>query len=290
MKLAVIIPAHCQPDILRLTLGSLLRTHVQHDLDIHVGFHFNYRDYCDDLSIFDDLRGVASVHLVHEIDWNAHAGDINRYSLMHSRHIMFLLQQIRYCTFDYVLLLDNDVLLHRDLAAEAPLPADLAGALFDNVPHARPSVRGNGTPFYTLPKIVPWYLLISRKLYEILIQQPWCLEPRDIEFNAGVYKDLCAQYNLEPGNLIFIDTFARVLHQVRHDPTWAFTLRLFDYARFDSGITHFRHSSFNYGRVSAPGSESRILEAYKHEFPSGVADLFDAFRAWNIGHLTKRPF
>lgn len=289
MKLAVIIPAHCQPDILRLTLGSLLRTHSRHDLDIHVGFHFNYRDYCDDLSIFDDLRGMASVHLVHEIDWNAHAGNINRYSLMHSQHIMFLLQQIRYCTFDYVLLLDNDVLLHRDLAAEAPLPADLAGALFDNVTCARPGVRGNGTPFYTLPKIMPWYLLISRKLYEALIHDPNCLAPMDVCRPDPLHRTLLDEYGLTSDSLIFIDTFAWILHCIRYDPRWAFTLRLFDYTRFDSGLTHFRHSSFNYGRVSAPGSESRILEAYKREFPKGVADLFDSFRAWHIGHcLTKR--
>jgi len=279
MKLAVVIPAHCHPDILRMTLGSLLRTFTAHDLDIHVGFHFNYQDYCKNTSIFQDLKGVASVHLVDEIDWRQYADNINRYSYMHARHIAFLFKQLRYCDFDYVLLLDDDVLIYQDFVSGLALQGcpDLVGTLFDDVSGVRHGTRGDGTRFCCLPKISPWHLLISRRLYDRIVDEPTVLYPKDIPPEFRRYSELTVIYQPpSPARLFFFDTFADVLHCCLHE--WHMQVRTFPSAVFAGWAKHFFFSSFNYGRIASPGRELEIRAAYAREFPDGIAKVFSDYR------------
>jgi hypothetical protein len=285
MKLAVVIPAHCHPDILRMTLGSLLRTFTSHDLDIHVGFHFNYRDYCPDTSIFQDLRGVANVHLVDEIDWRQHG--VLRYSVMHASHLIFLLKQIRYCDFDHVLLLDDDVLIHQDfvseLLVEGTLP-DLIGTLFDDSRTARAGERGDGACFFCLPKISPWHLLLSKRLYQHILANPVLVQPRFIRPGFPSYEALASRYALPLTNgtsderpLILLDTFAGVLQHCLFESD-DMHVRIIPTHTFKAWATHFFFSSFNYGRIAMPDSARQIQCAYKREFPNGIADIFSAYR------------
>jgi len=68
-KLAVFVAVHTYPEVAKLTIGSFLRAHQAYEIDLHLGCHSNYSDYCKDLGLFKDLRGLAQIHLVDEIDW-----------------------------------------------------------------------------------------------------------------------------------------------------------------------------------------------------------------------------
>ena len=96
MKICVVIAAHSPSVYTKLTIATLLRTvGKNHDLNIHVGVHSNLSDYTNDLSIFEELKGIAQIHLVDEIDWNLHNRNNYRYSLMHAKNIENILKNIK---------------------------------------------------------------------------------------------------------------------------------------------------------------------------------------------------
>lgn len=277
MKLAVVIPAHCHPDILRLTLGSLLQNSWCHDLDIHIGFHFNYSDYCSDIAIFDELQGVANLHFVEEIDWQLRHDDIARYSYMHARQIEFLFRQIRYHDFDYILLLDNDVFVKQDFVSALDLltsQPDLIGTLFDDLDRGREGVQPDGARVHYLPKISPWHVLISRRLYMKIIEDFSVLYPQVT--TADTRPDLQRIYNVTTNN-IFVDTLAEVLHRCRF--MWEMRIQTVPTAVFESWAHHFFFSSFNYGQITGQSREAEIRETYTREFPYGISTLLASWRA-----------
>ena len=170
MRLAVAVAVHCDPDVARLTLGSLVMQHAgAHELSIHVGIHSNWRDYTDDTSLFDDLRGMAQIHLVDEIDWLSPQWNSCwwRYSAMHARNIRNVLRHARHEAFDRLLLIDHDVLFRGDLASSFMAlgpDADLVAPLFDDRAVPVRVVHRHGPPAMWLPKVAAHHMLLSPRL------------------------------------------------------------------------------------------------------------------------------
>lgn len=279
MKIAVIIPTHCLPPVIKLTVGSLLKAHPAHDLNIHLGVHANYAHYCGDLSLFEDLRKLTHIHLVDEIDWMAYNDCVFRYSLMHAINVSNLLKQIKYYDFDYVLLLDNDVHVKADFITELTnrfQKADLIGAFFDGREGIIPfNLSGTGERQYMLPKIAVWHVLFSRRLYERIMKDPQIIFPREMrDSEDGKGRRLyLSKYEMAEDLPLFVDTFADVLHHCRH--VWDdMGLATVSYKEFEQWARHFFTSSFNYGWWAIKDKHgthvSEIVEIYNREFPKGL--------------------
>jgi hypothetical protein len=279
MKIAVIIPTHCLPPVIKLTVGSLLKAHPTHDLNIHLGVHTNYDHYSKDLSLFEDLRKVAHIHLVDEIDWVVYNAIVYRYSQMHATNIHNLLKQIKHYEFDHVLLLDNDVHVKADFITELTTrfpKADLIGSFFDGRDEIIPfNLSGTGEKQYMLPKIAVWHVLFSRRLYDRIMENPSIIYPREMRDDvAGTGRNAYLNIHKATENLpLFVDTFADVLHHCRH--VWKdMQVATVPYTEFDQWAHHFFTSSFNYGWWAIKDKHgthvSEIVEIYNREFPKGL--------------------
>ncbi len=173
MKICIIIPSHSPSVYTKLTIATLLRTvGKNHELNIHVGVHSNYEHYTTDLSLFEELKGIAQIHCVDEIDWYAHFDDNYRYSKMHCKNMENLFKNIRYYDFDYVVVLDNDMFIKADFISqltENTKDHDFIFDFYENVNQVRvintergPDGQYNQTTYFA-PKIAGWNMIISRK-------------------------------------------------------------------------------------------------------------------------------
>ncbi|CAB4130806.1 hypothetical protein UFOVP276_130 [uncultured Caudovirales phage] len=277
MKIAVIIPAHCSPSVLLLTVGTLLRTHSQHDLTIHVGVHKNYSDYCADLSLFEELKRIAHIHLVDEIDWAEHNANLNRYSLMHSKNLENLFSQVRYYAFDYLLILDQDLFIKADLISEIlnrHPQADMLGAFFDDIADDMVPFQhsGDGAKLQRIPRMTPWCLLLSRRLYLEVLKDLTILRPLEVHNQADIHS-ICGHYTSTSDLPIFADTLALVAHRCRY--SWGMKLGVEKVEKMEEWVHHFFAGSFNYGEWAirekyGPHVEG-ISDIYKKTFPNGIA-------------------
>ena len=276
-KIAVIIPAHTHSSVVKLTIGSLLRTvGKNHDLNIHVGLHSNYSDYTKDLTIFDDLRGIAQIHLVDEIDWiGKYNTCIFRYSIMHAKNLMNLMQHIKHYSFDYLLILDHDLMINSDFVSKHlnMFPdSDMIGSLFEDNDNLREviTVMDNERQLH-IPKASVWHLLLSKHMFDTIMKMPSDLiYPKEARTDDDK-RQYRAIYNIDH-RPIYVDTFADVLFRARY--RWLFPVSIVPTADID--IKHFYLTSFNYGERTTPekykDNINNITAIYNSEFPNGLAE------------------
>ena len=279
-KLAVVIPFHSYPEVLFLTLGTLLRKVAPaYDLSIHVGIHSNYNHYYHkSLAFFDDLRKIAQIHTVDEIDWMGEYYDHwFRYSVMHAKHLINLFKNVRFCEFDYLLILDNDLYIKEDFVTrclERHPDAELVGSyLSDRSGFNEVYKELDQLPIYVLPKLSGWHVLLSRKLFMRMTEDYSMVYPRFIEGDA--VNPYLSTYDAPKVLPIFCDVMGEFLHKVLH--VWKVKFGEIPTAEFSQWVHHYTESSFNWGGRSLkskyPAKIQEIMDQYKKEFPKGLEDL-----------------
>lgn len=276
MRLLVIIPSHSNPVYTKLTVASLIRHMGHHDLNIHVGVHSNYSDYTKDLSLFEELRGVAQVHCVDEIDWRAHNEDNYRYSKMHCKNVLNLLANTRYYDFDYAVHLDNDLHITGDFMSHAPPgAADLVYDYFGDdsvrlVTTERTPTGYDGRVQFA-PKPTAWHLAFSRRVFDRMLADPSCFMPRLVT-DPGEILDLSRTYPLHDLQTpVLFDNFAMLLHKCTRE--WGDTRALDSGGALGHKIRHFFLSSFNYGHQINHNADGHLeaLSIYNQEYPNGIS-------------------
>lgn len=279
MNICVIISSHSPSVYTKLTIATLLRA-VQnnHDLNIHIGVHSNYTDYTSDLSLFKDLKGIAQIHCVDEIDWMANARNNYRYSLMHSKNMENLFKNIRYYDFDYVVILDNDLYIKSDfvsLLTNNTIDHDLIFNYFVKdvntiTNERRPTGEYDATVQFA-PKIACWNLMISRKLYNRIMEDTTIIYPDRVTDQSQIdfYKSYMPQ--IDGSYPIVFDTLSKVLFYSLYIWKDIKTLEV-DINDMSEMIKHFFCSSFNYGIgiVNNTQGEGNVTKIYNAEFPNGI--------------------
>lgn len=279
MKICVIISSHSPSVYTKLTIATLLRASKNnHDLNIHIGVHSNYSDYTSDFSLFNELKGIAQIHCVDEIDWMEHARNNYRYSLMHSKNIENLFKNIKYYDFDYLVILDNDVYIKSDfisLLTNNEITHDLIFNFFDkNVKtidnERRPTGEYNATVQFA-PKIACWNLMISRKLYNKIMEDTSIIYPDRVidQSKIDYYKSYIPQ--IDSSYPIVFDTLSKVLFNSLYIWEDIKTLEV-DTNDMSEMIRHFFCSSFNYGIgiLNNTQGEGNVSKLYNSEFPKGI--------------------
>lgn len=261
MKIVVLIPSHSPSFFVKMAYLTLKREVKDHDLDIHVGYHSNLGHYTDDFSLFEDLRGLCGFHCVDEIDWYVHNADLFRYSKMHAKNLKNLFKNVKYFDFDYLVILDNDVYIKEDFISNLlnRFPnSDLFGTYFNDVDHNTEVIAyhpGSLDPdkITFAPKISVWNSMISRKLFNYIIEDTSVIYPQ--------YK-----------NGIFYDTFALVL---KESIDRGFGLGIIKTEEMSKMVNHFFYSSFNYGSKMKPDEHdnSYPFQIWKNEFSLNYKNL-----------------
>lgn len=277
-KLAVVIPFHTYPEVLQLTLGTLFRKVApNYDLNVHLGIHSNFHHYYhQDMSFFDDLRKVAQIHTVDEIDW---LGEYNahwfRYSVMHSKNLHNIFKAIRFYTWDYLLILDNDLFIKEDFVTkclERYPDADLIGSYLSDRSGLNKVARElDGRPIYVLPKLSGWHVLLSRKAYDAMMSDPESIPPRFTELPAA--SDYLAANNAQENLAVFADVMGDFLFKVLH--RWKMKFGEIKSYEFAEWVTHYSESSFNFGERSLNYDRYQtkikgLRDIYHAEFPNGI--------------------
>lgn len=271
MKITVIIPIHCEPEVAKLTIASFLKYHNGYDLDIHVGFHSNYHHYTGNTSLFNELKDIVSFHSVDEIDWlsDEYNSCWYRYSVMHCVNLHNLMKNIRYYDFDYLLILDHDLFFKDDFLTKfLDNGYDLISSLFDDLKKPR-SVKTiyDGELIWSFPKLSVWHTLISRRLFDILIDDVSLLFPNVVRSQDRF--EFLKYYDLDD-RPVFFDTLAMFWHYVKANNV---PYKIDVKNEFDNYVDHFFCSSFNYGsRTNSNYFEhiADIRKLYYKEFPNGI--------------------
>lgn len=283
MKICVIIPSHSPSVYTKLTVATLLRTvGKNHDLNIHIGVHANLRDYTEDFSMFEELKGLVQFHVVDEIDWMYHARNTYRYSLMHAKNLENLLKNVRYYDFDYLVILDNDMYIKSDfisLLTKNQKDYDLIYSYFNRDVNTVYNERSSITGEYNLavqfmPRLSVWNVILSRKLYNKIMEDTSIIYVDRIEDQQRILE--CKQYisSIDENYPIVFDTLAKVNLHTNHIWQDINTLEVED-THMKELIRHFFGSSFNYGilvNFNTQG-EGIATEIYNAEFPNGLKNL-----------------
>ena len=283
MKICVVIAAHSPSVYTKLTIATLLRTvGKNHDLNIHVGVHSNLSDYTNDLSIFEELKGIAQIHLVDEIDWNLHNRNNYRYSLMHAKNIENILKNIKYYNFDYLVILDNDVYIKSDfvsLLTNNEKRYDLIYSYFNKEINVINNERNTITGEYNvtvqfMPRLTVWNVLMSRKLYEKIMEDPSIIYVDRIEDQKKILEYKKYIPGIDENYPIIFDTLAKVNLYTNNIWENINTLEIDDVYMKDLS-RHFFGSSFNYGILinSNIEGESIATHIYNTEFPNGLKSI-----------------
>lgn len=260
---------------MELTIGSFLKQHPEHEIDIHVGVHLNFCHYTHDYRMFEDLRGIAQIHMVPEIDWAQHGDSMYRYSTMHAKSLENLIHHAAYYQFDRLVILDHDLHIKGPFVSECLKrypDADIVGAAFEDASELREFLTGYGQMLYALPKISIWHVVLTRRAFDKIMEDPRVVYPRILEGDDRVQYG--SPYKADKDFPIFVDTFADVFHRCRYH--WGLSHGLVESAQFDQWVKHYSGSSFNYGSrllgiERYTGRMQESLDLFQKEFPEGLA-------------------
>ncbi len=272
MRICVIIPAHAPWHVVELTVGTFLKHHSAHDINMHVGVHLNFCDYTKDYRMFKDLRGIAQVHMIEEINWKAHNDSVYRYSTMHAKNLENLIIHAAYYDWDRIVILDHDLLVKEpfvDKIVKKYPYADIVGAVMsEGLTEFKTS---NQQDLYCVPKLSVWHTVLNRKVFDKIMEDPRVIYPRILP--SPEKEEYSRIYGAKKNLPFFVDTFADVLHRARHQ--WDLKTVLLKEPDFAEWVRHFSGSSFNYGyrllgnaRYEALMAESQ--EHFKNELPDGL--------------------
>jgi len=272
-KVALLIPAHCMPEVLKLTVGSCLETHDgSYEVSLCVALHENYTDYSTRL---DEITSMPNVNFVFvkEIDWNAHG--LLRYSTMHATSLLKLLDWAVNTDCTHIAVLDHDLVFEKDFVSWALSEhgeADWLCGLFEDVSEPRKAMLSPNeclpepTECLFAPKPTVWHMVLSRRMLEVLAADKDAVMPE--QMGKTIYDTLAKAYEMAP--------------------EWDMKVKVIPCADFEPMVRHLWSLSFNFGYFEARlrrgeeharrHHEAKVKEAieyYDRRFPSGIDSLLE---------------
>lgn len=252
MKVAVLIPAHCHPETLFLTIGTLLRhKSPDYEMTLAVSLHENYQDYNPDgrSQIYEMLGDHAIIVEIPEIDW--HEWSIMRYSKMHAKSIVALLGTVP-DDADYVAIFDHDLYFHEDFITWATQdPNDMFCTMLTERMEPELVKTEDGYELKFMPKASVWHMLLSARMAAMCRAMPETVFPVE-------------------GDTVY-DTMSLAFEKTQE---WGMTRRVVSIAEMEKVVRHEWSMSFNFGKRTNPEYDAkvaRLKERFKREFPDGIA-------------------
>lgn len=268
-RVAILIPAHCPPKVLKLTLGSWLETYDQsYDVRVYIGMHKNYSDCHHGQSEIEALAGnKVKICFVDELNWMIGLNQKNewrhlmRYSEMHSISLTNLMNEASVFDPDYVAIFDHDLVFKQDFIRwgfETYPDSDMTGCLLSDRETDIETHTGFGV-FRFMPKFSIWHVLITRRLHRMIVEQKGVIFP------------------FLTGNLTY-DTFARVYEFAKGG--WNMNVTTLKEADLSPVVRHIWSMSLNFGYAQTDGktygNKVAAVEAeYDATFPNGIMHLME---------------
>jgi len=136
---------------------------------------------------------------------------------------------------------------------------------------------GDGESLYSLPRIAPWHLLLSRKLYELIMEDPSMIYPKEIREEGEKHKRQKI-YGVDKDMPLFLDTFGEITHNCRF--VWDDMIKIgtVPNVEFEKWAHHFFSSSLNYGEWSLHEQHGPHLESIKRIYETEFPDVLKALQ------------
>lgn len=271
-KIAILIPAHCTPKVLKLTLGSWLETYNGvYQVKVFIGLHKNFSHYHTGQSEIEGLQDNPNIKVcfVDEIDWTKGLKDkdawgyLMRYSTMHAVNLQNLMTNASGYDPDYVAVFDHDLVFKQDFVRWAfetyPL-SDLIGCLMNDRDADREIYTHMGGIRF-MPKFSIWHLVMTRKMFQKTLQELQTLYP----MQSGHYG---------------YDTFAKTYELAKNQ--WDMRVRAVREAELIPVVRHVWNMSMNMGVAANSENYSKkistIEQEYDTRFPNGITHLLSKLK------------
>jgi hypothetical protein len=259
-KVAIAMPVHCAPKIAQMTLGTWLEAcDGSYEAKVFVSVHQNYFHYHPGLP---ELQAMPVTILgVPEMNWSiTNMGQsIQRYSTMHCHCLSALFTMIGREEFDYVVVLDHDLVFKADFVKAAMgTGTDLIGGYFGDRKESVIQDTAMGRLMF-VPKFTIWHLAMSNVFFRRLMGDCGLIYPI-----------------IEDG--FFYDSFSRVI--LKNDAEWNFPVTEWSTAEMEKMVEHRWSMSFNFGQVihGVHSYHKRLVKyeaEYDARFPRGIRHLFE---------------
>jgi hypothetical protein len=258
-KVTILIPVHCAPKVVMLTLGSWLEScDGSYQAEIILAVHNNYHHYHNRLDMLQELP--VRLKTVQEIQWYFpdRKESLLRYSRMHALSLQVLMEEARDIQCDYLAVLDHDLVFKTDFVHHAmETGTDLIGSYHSDRTETV-SLNTEVGPLWFVPKFSVWHMVMSRKFCDKIMDNIELIFPK-IE------------------NDFFFDTFSRVVAKNRVN--WGLSVTEMNCETIEKMVDHLWSMSFNLGMMiyGAHPYWDRLAKyeaEYDQRFPNGIKHLF----------------
>jgi len=263
MKCCILCAAHCDPKVLKTTIGTWLDTYDQsYEAELYVGLHSNYSDYHPGLGELLGMIPYVKFVRVKEIDWNAPRTPLEttyRYSEMHARSLLTIMTAMRKdCkNFTHVAILDHDLIFYKDFIGWAMrTKADLVGSLFEDRSIDRELETEIAGSIVSAPRVSVWHMVLSKKLFDAIKDISTMV--KNHLYKGRVFDVMAMTYEIAKmvGMNVRIEPEETIARLVRHLGSMSFNF---------SKIVH---------SLDSYNANMRVCESeYARRFPNGIDRL-----------------
>ena len=264
------IAAHCQPEVLKYTLGTWLETYDRsYKVSICVSLSTDFESVCKRADEILRLDPPVDIIRVPKYKHKQHEMQMFRFSALHANCLRAIFSHCQDIPFTHVAVLDHDLEFKQDFIKWAmDQNADWVGNLFrdrkDLLRLAPHSIAGANKPeSWWAPKCSVWNCLLSRRLYDRIMEDSSVLMP------ALAFK-----------NLVY-DTMAKMFELMTCD--WGMDVRIHKEADIEAVVKHLWSLSFDFGPNVEGHYEGlrKLVEDYNKRFPNGIRHLLDSLEVYN---------
>lgn len=248
MNVLVLIAAHCEPEVLKYTLGTWLEHYDgSYKATVAVSLQADYDRHSSRRAEIEEMS--PSLDIVH-IDPVNFATDRMYFSNAHAHCLRRLMDHCRHISCTHVAFLDHDLEFKDDFIGwSLRQDADWVVTLFGD--RTKMLILNNT---YWPPKPSIWHMVVSRKLFDKIMEDTAVVAPEMF------------------GNLVY-DTAAKMFEYATL--SWGMNVKVFPNKDFEEHVRHLWSLSFQYGPVvrGYPEKLTDLKRRYAERFPNGIGHL-----------------
>jgi hypothetical protein len=208
------------------------------------------------------MEGPVTLVYVDEINWAEEVGSVRqilRFSKMHALNLLEIMKAAKNKDFTHAFIFDHDLIFKDDfigwMMRERP-NTDMVCSLLGNRTNDEKIASFLGEQFVFAPKPSAWHMMISRKVFDILVDHGDLVLP-----------------GFENGKMY--DTLSLAYHYVSR---WGMVVKTYTEEEMARHIQHIWSMSMNYGMTHAGIDSYRnkldwFEREYDARFPNGIGDL-----------------
>lgn len=252
----IAIAAHCQPEVLKYTLGTWLEAYDgTYKVTVCVSLGKDFEKVCGRADEILAMEKIDFIRVPKYVSPHPPTHTVFEYSSIHANCLRSIFEHCRGVPFTHVAVLDHDLEFKTDFIKWAiEQDADWVGNLFRDRAEL---LRTEKPPLDWAPKCSVWHCVLSRRLCERIMRDSSVLMPE------VVYRNLA------------YDTMAKAFEMMTCE--WEMDVRVYPEAEIESRVKHLWALSFDYGPSNKGHHETleNTKRKYNWRFPEGIGHLLE---------------